>query len=53
MEKRALKRMISSGTYDPNVPVVIPVRDDKRYRAWTEVTEPHTNAAIIYMMDVS
>jgi uncharacterized sporulation protein YeaH/YhbH (DUF444 family) len=51
--KRALKRMIASGTYDPMGPIVIPVRDDKRYRSWTEVTEPHTNAVIIYMMDVS
>ena len=51
--KRALKRMIASGTYNPDGPLVIPIREDKRYRAWTEVTEPHTNAAIIYMMDVS
>ncbi len=51
--KRALKRMIATGTYDPSNPLVIPVRDDKRYRAWTETTQPHTNAVIIYMMDVS
>ena len=51
--KRALKRMIATGTYDPNNPLVIPVRDDKRYRAWTEIKQPHTNAVIVYMMDVS
>ena len=30
--KRALKRQISSGTYDPDDPIVIPIREDKQYR---------------------
>src|SRR3954465_9272104 len=30
--KRALKRQISSGTYVPEDPLVIPVRQDKQYR---------------------
>jgi uncharacterized sporulation protein YeaH/YhbH (DUF444 family) len=51
--KRALKRSISMGNYDPDNPVVIPVRDDMRYRAWRIDTQPHSNAVIIYMMDVS
>lgn len=51
--KEALKREISSGTYDPQRPRIIPTRDDERFRSWTEVTEPQANAAIIYMMDVS
>jgi uncharacterized sporulation protein YeaH/YhbH (DUF444 family) len=51
--KRALKRQISSGTYTPHDPKVVPVRQDKRYRSWKEVPQPQAVAAIIYMMDVS
>ena len=51
--KRALLREISGGLYDPNNPVIVPVREDKRYRAWKIDTQPHSNAVIIYMMDVS
>ena len=49
----ALRRQISSNTYVPERPRIVPIRDDKRYRAWNEVTLPEANAAIIYMMDVS
>ena len=49
----ALRRQISSNTYVPERPRIVPIRDDKRYRAWTEVPLPQANAAIIYMMDVS
>ncbi len=51
--KRALKRMISSGTYNPNDPRVVPERQDKQYRSWKEVKLPQSVACIIYMMDVS
>src|SRR5436305_258140 len=51
--KRALKRQISSGSYAPEDPRIIPVREDKRYRSWKEVPQPHAVAAIVYMMDVS
>jgi sporulation protein YhbH len=51
--KRALKRQIAAGTYDPQQPVVIPVREDKQYRSWKEVPKPDSVAVIIYMMDVS
>ncbi len=51
--KHALKRQIAMGTYDPNKPVIIPIREDKRYRSWKETSVPETNAVIIYMMDVS
>jgi sporulation protein YhbH len=51
--KQALKRMVASGTYQPGNPLVLPIREDKRYRAWTEVKQPQANAVIIYMMDVS
>src|SRR2546421_4840663 len=51
--KRALKRQISSQTYDPGNPVVVPERVDKQYRSWKEVKKPESVACIIYMMDVS
>jgi sporulation protein YhbH len=51
--REALKRMIASGTFMPDKPVVVPVREDKRYRSWKTINEPVTNAVIIYMMDVS
>ena len=51
--KHALRRQIATGTYDPKRPVIIPIREDKRYRSWKEEAVPETNAVIIYMMDVS
>ena len=51
--KRALKRQIASNTYDPADPLVIPVREDKLYRSWNPVFLPHSNAVILYLMDVS
>lgn len=51
--KRALKRQITTGTYNPQDPIIIPVREDKQYRSWKEVPEPQSVAVIIYMMDVS
>lgn len=51
--KQALKRQIMSGTYDPKKPVIIPVREDRRYRMWKEERKPETRAVIIYQMDVS
>ena len=51
--KQALKRMLATGGYNPSDPIVLPIREDKRYRAWTEIKARHANAVIIYMMDVS
>jgi len=51
--RQALKRQISMGTYDPDDPIITPIRDDTRYRSWTERQNPDNNAVIIYMMDVS
>jgi sporulation protein YhbH len=51
--KRALKRQISAGIYDPKEPIVIPVREDKQYRSWKEVQLPESVAVLVYMMDVS
>ena len=51
--KNALKRQISMGQYDPKNPIVIPIRDDLRYRSFKPVVNPESNAVILYMMDVS
>jgi uncharacterized sporulation protein YeaH/YhbH (DUF444 family) len=51
--KKALSRYISSGTYDPNEPVIIPIRRDFQYRTVKKTQMPHTRAVVIYMMDVS
>ncbi len=37
----------------PGDPRVIPIRDDTRYRAWENRGTAETNAAVIYLMDVS
>ncbi len=51
--KEALKRSISSGTYNPDDPMIIPIKEDKRYRSFKVFEQPVANAVIIYMMDVS
>lgn len=51
--REALRRQLMMGEYDPDDPVIIPVRSDLRYRSWKEVKSPQSNAVIIYMMDVS
>lgn len=51
--REALRRQLMSGDYDPDNPVIIPVRADLRYRSWKEVKSPQSNAVIVYMMDVS
>lgn len=51
--RHALKRQIASGTYDPSRPVVVPIREDRRYRSFRKVAQPSANAVILYVMDVS
>ncbi|MEM8758461.1 MAG: DUF444 family protein [Planctomycetota bacterium] len=51
--REALKRQVASGLYDPADPVIIPIKRDLRFRSWNEVKQPQSNAAIVYMMDVS
>jgi uncharacterized protein len=51
--REALKRQLMTGTYNPEDPVIIPVKHDMRFRTWNEVKKPQSNAVIIYMMDVS
>ena len=51
--KRALRRQISMGIYDPENPVIIPIKEDRRYRSWAVKKQPEYKAVILYMMDVS
>ena len=51
--RQALKRSISMGSYDEKQPVLVPVREDMRYRTWKTVSSPQSNAVVVYMMDVS
>lgn len=51
--KRALKRSLSMGNYNPEKPFVVPIRDDFVYRTSKKTTKPHSQAVVIYMMDVS
>lgn len=51
--KEALKRQLASGTYDPEDPIVVPIKRDIRYRTPRVTTKPQANAVVIYMMDVS
>jgi uncharacterized sporulation protein YeaH/YhbH (DUF444 family) len=51
--REALKRQVSMGQYDPENPVIVPIKSDLRFRSWNEVKKPQSNAVIVYMMDVS
>jgi uncharacterized sporulation protein YeaH/YhbH (DUF444 family) len=51
--KEALRRSVASGAYDPKDPIIVPQKDDRRFRSWKEDVEPVANAVILYMMDVS
>ena len=51
--KEALKRYMSTGLYDPEDPVIVPIRRDFRYRSFRKTVKPQANAVVIYMMDVS
>ena len=51
--RRALKRTIAGGEWDPMNPRVIPIRDDERFRAKRTAPTPESSAVIFHMMDVS
>lgn len=50
---QALKRQMAEGVYAPDRPMVVPFKEDRRYRSWDPQFEPITSAVAIYMMDVS
>ena len=49
----ALKRQIAADEYDPDDPIIIPIKEDKRYRAAKPITIPQYQAVVFYLMDVS
>ena len=51
--RQALKRQFAAGAYNPDKPVIIPIREDRRYRSFETEHEPSSAAVILYMMDVS
>ena len=51
--KRALRRQVMGGGYDPQRPFIVPQAEDRRYRAAKVVESPQNNAVILYLMDVS
>ncbi|MEM9659466.1 MAG: DUF444 family protein, partial [Planctomycetota bacterium] len=50
---RALRRQITTGSYEFDDPKVAPIKADKQYRSWNDVPQPQVNAAVVYLMDVS
>ena len=50
---QALRRQIMTGTYNPERPFIVPVREDRRYRSWRTQPLPQSNAVMIFIMDVS
>lgn len=50
--KRSLKRSISSGVYDDKK-LMIPIKDDFKYKASKPVQKPQTKAVVFYIMDIS
>ncbi len=51
--RQALRRHLISGQYNPKNPIIIPVREDLRYRMYQDRPEPEHKAVIFFMLDVS
>ncbi len=51
--REALKRQVIAKSYNPDNPIIIPIRDDMRFRSWKTSVRYENDAVIIYMMDVS
>ncbi|MSP54823.1 MAG: DUF444 family protein [Myxococcales bacterium] len=49
----SLQRQIAGGTWDPSRPMLVPTKEDMRFRSWKSKQEPQSSAAILYVMDVS
>ena len=50
---QALRRQIMCDEYDIKNPVVLPIKEDKRYRASKPLYVPNHQAVVFYLMDVS
>lgn len=51
--RQALRRQVMTGQYNPERPIIIPVREDRRYRMWREAPRQESKAVILFMLDVS
>jgi uncharacterized sporulation protein YeaH/YhbH (DUF444 family) len=51
--RETLRRQIAMGIYNPDKPVIVPIKSDMRYRSWKSDVRHENAAVIIYMMDVS
>jgi uncharacterized protein len=51
--REALKRQVALGIYNPDNPMIIPIREDRRYRSWHVREVPQSSAVVIFCMDVS
>lgn len=51
--RQALRRHLITGQYNPDNPVIIPVREDKRYRMYRDIPRPEHKAVVFFMLDVS
>ena len=51
--KNAMRRTIASGLWNPDDPIVVPERDDLRYRMREPIAKPDSSAVVFHMMDVS
>jgi uncharacterized protein len=51
--RQALRRQLMTGTYNAERPVIVPVREDRRYRSWRTTPLPQSNAVMLFIMDVS
>ena len=48
-----MKRQVTTGSYDAEDPIIVPIRSDFRYRSANTTVEFENSAVVIYMMDVS
>lgn len=52
--RNALKRVISTGEFDPNdISNVVPINQDKVFKTWNVVDTPDINAAVFFLQDIS
>lgn len=49
----SLQRQVAAGTWNPTRPMLVPTKEDMRFRSWKSKQEPQSSAAILYVMDVS
>ncbi len=49
----SLQRQVAAGAWSPERPMLVPTREDMRFRSWKAKQEPQSSAAILYVMDVS